>query len=386
MPETVAVVGCYETRQQRRLQDQTATELVFEAVDGALADAGLTTDDVDGVAAEWLGPGGNEVTPGAADWARQLGSTLTWISDTFPAGPIAMADAAAAIRDGRCSTVVIAGGQGDLLPPPGQSVAGYTRFENEFIGMWGATTPTEFALVAQRHMDIYGTTPEQIAGVAATIRNHGHRNPNAVMYGRGPYTVEDILSSPMVSSPLHRLELPLVSAGAAAIVVTNRHQNVRSRPVYLLAGATEYRSSAYVNPPIYEEVGRIGEDIADRVFERSGLIREDIDLFQLYDTSAFEVIRQFEVLGYCKEGEGGPFVADGRISIGGSHPVCTDGGVLSHGALGRAQMTQKVIEAVQQLRGESEDRQVADARTALVGAGGPPVGFYSLAILGLEQA
>lgn len=382
MLEPVAVVGVYETRQERRIDDAAPMELVVEAVRGALADAGLGKDAVDGVAAEWPGPGGSDVRPGVADWARLLGQTLTWVSDTYPAGPFALNDAVAAIRAGRCSTVLIAGGQAGSLPAPGTGVASYTRFGNEFIGLWGATTPTEFALVAQRHMALYGTTSEQIAGVAATIRNHGSRNPKAVMFGRGPYSVADVLDSPPVATPLHLLELSLVSEGAAAMVVTNRIDEVSSQPVFLLAGATEVRGGAYVNPPIDDEVGALGRAAANVVFARANLTRDEVDVFGLYDATAFEVIRQFEVLGYCAEGEGGAFVEDGRLALGGSHPTNTDGGLLSHAHLGQQQMTQKVIEAVQQLRGDCGDRQVLGARIAVVGAGGPPAGFYSLVALG----
>lgn len=380
----VAVAGVYETRQAKRITDASTTELVVEAFRGALDDAGLGIGDVDGVAAEWSGPGGSTVMPSSSDWARQLGRPLSWISDTLPAGPFALADAVAAIRDGRCSTVLIGGGQAGVLPGPGQNVATYTQLENEFIGLWGATTPTEFALLARRHMDLYGTTAEQLATVAATIRNHGSINPAAVMRGRGPYDVDSVLSSPMVSSPFHLLELSLVSEGAAAIVVTDRIADLRGRPVFCLGGGSEIRGNAYVNPPVYEQIGDMGERLADRVFGAAGLDRTDIDLFQLYDPTAFEVIRQFEVLGYCKAGEGGPFVSDGRIGLAGSHPLNTDGGLLSHAHLRIQQMTQKVIEAVRQLRGQCGDRQIRGARTALVTGGGPPAGFYSMVVLGTE--
>lgn len=378
------MAGVYETRQAKRITDASTTELVIEAFRGALDDAGLGIEDVDGVAAEWSGPGGSTVMPSSSDWARQLGRPLSWISDAMPAGPFALVDAVAAIRDGRCSTVLIGGGQARVLPGPGRTVAAYTQLDNEFIGLWGATTPTEFALLARRHMDLYGTTAEQLATVATTIRNHGSINPNAVMYGRGPYDVDTVLDSPMVCSPFHLLELSLVSEGAAAIVLTDRIDELRSHPVFCLGGGSELRGNAYVNPPIYEEIGDMGEALADRVFSRAGLAREDIDVFQLYDPTVFEVIRQFEVLGYCKTGEGGPFVSDGRIRLGGSHPVNTDGGLLSHAHLKIQQMTQKVIEAVQQLRGLSGERQVVGARTALVTGGGPPAGFYSLVALGTE--
>lgn len=386
MKRPVAVVGVYETRQAKRITDSTAMALITEAFRGALDDAGLSVSDVDGVAAEWPGPGGSDVLPGSMDWAHQLGRPLSWISDTITAGPVALADAVSAIRNGQCSTVVIAGGQASALPQPGANVAAYTQFENEFIGVWGATTPTEFALIARRHMDLFGTTPEQIAHVAATIRNNGRINPSAVMYRRGPYSVQDVLDSPMVCSPMHLLELSLVSEGAAAMVVTDRLDSLKKEPIFVLGAGSEIRSNSYLNPPVYEEVGDIGRDLGERVFANACRGIEDIDVFEFYDPTAFEVIRQFEVLGYCKEGEGGHFVEGGRIGLNGSHPINTDGGLLSHAHLRITQMTQKVIEAVQQLRGECGPRQVQGAANALVSAGGPPAGFYSLAILGRDSS
>jgi acetyl-CoA acetyltransferase len=183
---------------------------------------------------------------------------------------------------------------------------------------------------------------------------------------------------------MHLLELSLVSEGAVAMVVTNRMEDIRTRPVYVLSGATEVHGSFYVNPPVYEEVGSMGADAAARAFADAGIDRADVDVFELYDPTAFEVIRQFEALGYCAPGEGGAFVEDGRIALGGTHPTNTDGGLLSHAHLRIQQMTQKVIEATQQLRGECGNRQVDGAQIALVTSGGPPAGFYSLALLGAD--
>lgn len=380
----VAIVGVFETEQSRRI-DKPPMQLFIEAVHGALEDCGLTKDDIDGVAGEWPGPGGSAVAPGGFDWARQLGGDLTWIEDTMPAGTLALTRAVAAIRGGLCSTAIVVGGQSRVVPPPGSAVIAYTRAANEFIETWGATTPVEFALIARRHMHLFGTTEEQIAEVSTAVRNHGHINPHAVMYGRGPYTKEDILSSRWICEPFRVLDLSLVSEGATAMIISNRLDSVRSKPVYMLAGGTEYHDNAYVNPAIYDTVGRMGKKTTKEVFAAAGIERDEVDVFQLYDATSFEVIRQFEILGYCEEGEGGDFVSGGRISLGGTHPTNTDGGLLSHAHLGLQQMTHKVIEAVQQLRGESGDRQVPDAKVAAVGTGGPAPGFYSFAILASER-
>jgi acetyl-CoA acetyltransferase len=381
----VAVVGVYETEQARRLPDRTAISLMIEAVQGALADAGLPKDAIDGVAGEWPGPGGNDAHRSSADWAKQLGVPLRWIDDVYPGGPIALERARAAIEVGVCSTVLVVGGQAAATPVPGGSVMDYTRMSTEFIEVWGSTTPVEFALIARRHMHLYGLSQEDIAHVSATIRNHGHVNPKAAMFGRGPYTVDDVLESRMVCTPFHLLDLSLVSEGAAAMIVTNRLNEISSVPVFVSGVASEFWGSSYVDPPVYEELIDIGTDSSHRALEQAVVDLGDVDVFQLYDPSSFEVIRQFEMLGYCGKGEGGDFCGDGRLLVDGSHPTNTDGGLLSHAHLRLQQMTQKVIEAVQQLRGTCGPRQVRGAEVALVTAGGPPARFFSTVVLTREQ-
>lgn len=381
----VAVVGVYQTEQARRLPHRTAIDLMIEAVKGALADVGLTKEAIDGVAGEWPGPGGNDAYSTSADWAKQLGLRLRWIDDVYPGGPIALERARAAIEAGICSTVLIVGGQAAVTPPAGAAVADYTRISTEFIEVWGSTTPVEFALMAQRHMHLYGLTSASIAEVSATIRNHGSINPRAAMFGRGPYSVDDVLASRIICTPFHLLDLSIVSEGAAAMLVTNRLDEISSVPVFISGAGSEFWGSSYVDPPVYDEIIDMGTDATSRALAQAGVGAGDIDLFQLYDPTSFEVIRQFEMLGLAPRGEGGNFCADGRLRFDGSHPTNTDGGLLSHGHLKMQQMTQKVIEAVEQLRGISGDRQVDHPEVAIVTAGGPPARFFSTTILTREQ-
>jgi acetyl-CoA acetyltransferase len=175
-----------------------------------------------------------------------------------------------------------------------------------------------------------------------------------------------------------------VSEGAAAMIVTNRSADVSSTPVFVAGAASEFWGSPYVDPPVYEELIDMGADSTGRAMQQAGVSLDDIDVFQLYDPTSFEVIRQFEMLGACVRGRGGEFCAGDRLTAGGSHPTNTDGGLLSHAHLGMAQMTHKVIEAVEQLRGSSGVRQVDGARLALVTAGGPPARFFSASVLATE--
>jgi acetyl-CoA acetyltransferase len=242
----------------------------------------------------------------------------------------------------------------------------------------------QFALVATRHMHEFGTTPEQIAHVAATIRNHGHVNPEAVMFGAGPYTAADVLASPLIATPLHRLDCCLVNEGGAAIVVTTaeRARDLATPPVHILGGGMEFFQGNYANPPLYRELRTLGRDAAARTLGRAGVKASDIDVFSLYDPVSFEVLRQFEMLGLCGEGEGGAFCGGDRLTLTGSCPTNLDGGMLAGSWTGTAQLTLKVIEAVRQLRRVNGARQVPNAELALATNAGSGAQHVELVLLG----
>jgi acetyl-CoA acetyltransferase len=370
------VVGVHATEQAKRI-DRPSIDVCWEAVLGALDDAGLSPADVDGVGVRWPGPGG--LADDCASWGRFLGSgPLHWTVDGHggTGGIRSLASSAAAIRSGLCDTVVVGGGRA--------GVDKERRTLQQFSEPWGAWGVTVYALIARRHMYQFGTKPEHIAKVAATIRNHGHANPEAVMYDRGPYTIDDVLASPMVASPFHLLELSIFAQGGAAMVLTTleRARDLRQPPIALLGAGYEIHQANYVNPPLYDEVGRIGETTAERVLGTAGVRPEDIDVFCLYDPNAFEVIRQFEILGLCKEGEGGPFVEDNDLSINGNYPTNPDGGLLSYAWCHMQTQTLKVIESVKQLRGQAGARQVDDASLAVAANAGAGSHHWEMALLG----
>nr|WP_271209686.1 thiolase family protein [Rhodococcus wratislaviensis]GLK34388.1 hypothetical protein GCM10017611_12350 [Rhodococcus wratislaviensis] len=379
--QDVAVVGIYATEQSRALPHRTSLELAQEAVFGAIADAGLKPSDVDGVAAEWPGAGGR---PGeGSSWARALGGSVRWIADSLldTSGVRGVLKAAAAINAGLCDVAVVGGGMAGMFGPGATVSAGVEP--GEFTDVWGAYVVPLFALVAAEHMHRFGTTSEQLASVSATIRNNGHTNPEAIMFGRGPYTVDDVLASPMVASPLHRLDVCLSGEGGAAVVLTSmaRARDLPHIPVSVLGGSMEAIGGPYFTPPSYGAVGRIGAAAAERAFAIAGRSRDDVDVLSLYDPSSFEIIRQLEVLGYCPEGEGGRYVTSESIGIVGPRPVNPDGGCLSYAWNGTQQMTLKVIECVRQIRGTAV-HQVQGVETALAANAGSAAGHYELAILG----
>ncbi|MFO1188921.1 MAG: thiolase family protein [Alphaproteobacteria bacterium] len=378
----IAIVGVYTTQQALRI-DREPLSLCLEAAQGAMRDAGIEKSQIDGICGRWMGPGGTALHPGSPDWSTLLGIPLTWIGDSYPSGVPALMDAAAAIGAGLCNTVLVVGGQSRTRTAGGPVVA-YTRPDNEFTACYGSYTTAQFALVAQRYFHLFRPDPAKMAGVAASIRTMGGLRPGAALFGRGPFTAEDVMASPPVVEPFHLLELCLASEGAAAFIVTSieRARDCAKRPVRVLGGGMEWARQQYVDPPIYDEVGRIGVDAIRRATAMAGVSVNDLDVFQLYDANAFEIIRQLEVFGFCGEGEGFDFVAERGIGTASRNlPVNTDGGLMSFGHIGWSGPTLKVIEAVRQLRHEAPTSQVPDAELGIISGAGSGAQYFNLAIL-----
>lgn len=360
--QQAVIVGAFNTRQARVLNGETSDSITLAAIRGALADAGLSLNDVDGVN---ILPG-LDVVNGNRTFGYWLGIPFFWVGRAAP-GPAAVVEAAMAIESGMCETVVVASGQAGVHTDKG-SVAPWTRPSNEFIECWGLHTPAEFALSAREHMTRFGIGSEQIAYIASVIRNNGHRNPEAIYYGRGPYTVEDVLASRMIADPYRLLDCAMTAEGGSGLVLTTaeRAKDLPGTAISVLGGASEDWGPSYTHPPTYARVGHLGVRTADLAFRRAGIDRDDVDVFELYDNFSWEIIRYFETLGYCAEGEGGDFVADGAIEVGGRYPIVTDGGTMSHSHTGESQRFQRVVQAVRQLRGTSAANQVVGSQTAVV--------------------
>src|ERR1700716_621311 len=241
-------------------------------------------------------------------------------------------------------------------------------------------------------MHVYGTTREQLSIVAATIRNNGSQNPEAVYYQRGPFSPDDITASRPIADPFHLLDCATTSEGGCALVVANvekvldKGETVR-RPIYVLGSGADFHGPSYQHPPAWDLAGRrgghgryvngvVGRRAAECAFRHAGIGPDDVDVLELYDPFSFEIIRQLEAFGFC---------GDGHIAIGGSHPITTDGGTMSFSHAGaNPQMMQRAIRAVQQLRGEAGALQVPDAHIALCSNGGAGALFTPLLILGDE--
>ena len=380
----VAVVGVHNTRQARSLPAHDSRSITLEAAFAAVEDAGLSPIDIDGVTGV-----------SSADFIYQTRIGPVWRSMS-PLGIPSVLEAAAAICTGMASTVLVSAGSAGLYTER-NSTAPWTRPTNEYVASFGMFTAAEFALIARRHMHVYGTKPEALATVAATIRNNGDINPDAVYYGRGPFTPDDVLNSRMVADPFHLLDCAMTSEGGAALVLTRADiaADLPHPPIFLLGGNTDHFGPTYQHPPTFELGGKRGPDLvngwagrraARDAFRMCGLGPTDVDVCEFYDPFSFEIIRQFEAYGFCGEGEGGDFVMDGTIGPGGRFPITTDGGLMSYSHGGATvQLLQRVIRAVQQLRGDCATRQVPGARVAMCSNGGAGALFTDVMLLGRDQ-
>ncbi|HUE29593.1 MAG TPA: acetyl-CoA acetyltransferase [Verrucomicrobiae bacterium] len=361
-----AVVGAYE-HPTRFAPDKTAFQLHAESARGALADAGLTVKDVDGFFTSGVGP------IGILSLAGHLNLRPCYVDSQAIGGSSFVSHclhAAAAIDAGLCTVALVTYGStaaserfaigtatgGFVLEPP-----------DNFEAPFGPTIVGSYALVARRHMHEYGTTSEQLAEIAVTMRRHAGLNPEAKY--RDPITVEDVLASRVISSPLHLLDCCVISDGGGALVLTavERARDLRKSPVVILGAAEALRHAEIGARDLLDIAARQSGPLA---LARAGVTHADIDLAMIYDSYTITVLATLEALGFCAPGEGGAFCAGGRIGLGGALPVNPDGGGLSSNHPGMRGIF-LVIEATRQLRGECGPRQVKDAKLALVhGTGG----------------
>ncbi|MEY4130887.1 MAG: hypothetical protein RLZZ31_1011 [Actinomycetota bacterium] len=380
----VVIAGVFNTRQARVLDEHDSQSITMEAALGAIANAGLTPRDIDGVVGSL-----------ASNFLFQARCGPAWRSMS-PLGIPAILEAAMAIACGLATRVVVATGEAGSYRQHA-ATAPWTRPTNEFVAPFGMFTAAEFALMARRHMHMYGTTSEQMAHVAAVVRNNGSVNPQAVYYGKGPFTADDILQSRMIADPFHLLECAMTSEGGTALVLSRADiiDDLPHKPVFLLGGGTDHFGPSYQHPPVWDLggskrkdliAGNVGRRAAEESFARAGIGPQDVDVCEFYDPFSFEIIRQFEAFGFCGAGEGGDFVTSGAIEPGGKFPVTTDGGTMSfsHGGAS-VQLFQRVVRGVQQLRGECETRQVENAEIAMCTGGGSGALFTDVVLLGTER-
>jgi acetyl-CoA C-acetyltransferase len=380
------IVGAFE-HPLRKAPDKSVAQLHAEVARGALADAGLNKDDIDGYFCAGDAPG-----VGPMSLVEYLNLKPRHVDATETGGSsylIHVAHAAQAIAAGKCNVALItlagrprsdgvATGTRPRPAAPGQP-------EVEWESAYAPVVANLYAMTAKRHMHEFGTTSEQLAWVKVAASHHAQHNPNAVL--RDVVTVEDVINSPMICDPLHRLDCCLITDGGGALIVT-RPEIARQlqRPLVKVKGsgeAVEHSAGGILNITT-----SAAAQSGPRAFADAGVTPADIKYASIYDSFTITALVQLEDLGFCKKGEGGRFVADGNLIAGvGRLPVNTDGGGLCNNhPSNRGGMT-KIIEAVRQLRGEAHPKvQVANCNLAVAQAtGGTLGGRHASATLILER-
>jgi len=358
-------------------------EILVQAAHRAVADAGLTVQDIDGVATASV-----SATMWAMPVIEHLGIRPTFIESTMLGGSSFVAHllpAMLALESGQCNAVLICYGSTQRTSTLSRAEIGKARSKLDpqpYETPYQPLNPlSSYAMAAARHMHQYGTRREHLAEIAVAARKWAQLNPEAMM--RDPLTIEEVLSARMVSDPLTVRDCCLVTDGAGAVVLVraDRAKSLKQKPVYVLGSSTavwnrQISSMHDLTVTAAQQSGRIA-------FEMAKVAPADIDVVELYDAFTINTLLFLEDLGFCNKGEGGDFVADGAIAPGGRLPVNTNGGGLSCVHPGMYGIF-ILIEAVRQLRGECGARQVQGAELALVNGNGGTLSSQSTAILGTE--
>ena len=381
----VAIVGAADT-EVGIVPNIGATDLCVRAALSAMRDAGINKDQIDGLItcdsmAEPIMYHAEAIAEYLQIFPRYCMSVGTGGGTTFSI----MHHAASAIATGMADTILIAMAdslrsgltreQAMLM----QSSTGHPQFEQPY----GPSVPAYYALIGQAHAAKYGTTAEHLASVAVACRKHAVLNPTAQM--RDPITIEDVITSRMIADPLHLLDCSLVSDGGSAVILTSaeRAKDFAQRPVYML-GVGEGHGHEHISQAQSLTTSAALES-GQRAYQMAGLTAADMDFAQLYDCFTPTVIVELEDLGFCAKGEGGPFAASGEIELGGSLPINTHGGMLSHCHPGNPGSMFALTESVFQLRGSvAAERQVKGAEVAMVHAQGGIMSSHTSLILGNE--
>ena len=375
-----AIVGVADAASPTGELDARGRVLEAAMIREALADAGLSLGDVDGVCCSGIATG----------IAEYLDLRPRFLDGTFVGGSsfeLHVEHAAAAIAAGLCDVVVGVyastprrdrrlGGSPSAFGPIGPDIAA------EWETPYGPLLPmTSYALAADRHMHQFGTTSEQLARIAVDARRWAAMNPRA--RHRDPITIDDVLASPVIASPLHQLDCCLRTDGAGAYVLTSakRARDLAQPPVLVLGASSA--SDHWVISQMPDLTVTPGARSGPEAFRHAGITTDDVDVLQAYDSFTITALLHLEDLGFCAKGEGGAFAEDGKLGPGGSLPTNTNGGGLSYTHPGQYGIF-LLVEAVRQLRGTAGERQVAGAEVAVAHGCGGVLSSTGTVVLGTE--
>jgi acetyl-CoA acetyltransferase len=354
-----------------RVPDKTAAALMAQGARNAIADAGLTKDDVEG-----LGAHGPLLAP--IEVGEYLGLRPTWVDSTNVGGSsweVMAQHAAAAISAGEIDVALLTYGstaRSDVKRQlRGSMAAVNTGGALQFETPYGPTLIAKYAMAARRHMIEYGTTVDQLAEVAVAAHEWAVTNDNA--FERERITIDDVAAAPMIADPFTTKHVCLRTDGGGAVVLASERvaRDCAKEPIWIMGAAN---AASHVSMSEWHDFTTSAAAVSGpKAFAAAGITPADVDVCQLYDSFTSTVLLTVEDLGFCAKGEGGPFIASGALRPGGALPTNTDGGGLASCHPGMRGMF-LLVEAVRQLRGECGDRQVPDARLSCVHAMG---GFFS---------
>lgn len=382
LSRSIAIAGVAES-DLGKVPGKTALELQAQAAGRALRDAGIALNEVDGVFAH------TDDRFSSLQLSEYLGLRPRYVDSTNVGGMsniLHVRHAMAAIAAGMCSVALVTYGSTQLSDGTRKSGAGAVDNpatpRGQFVAPYGQLSPIGYyAMVAQLHRHRHGTTPQDLAEVAVAARRWAQLNPQA--YRREPTSLEEVMASPVIASPLRQRDCCLVTDGGGALVITSaaRARDLPGKPVYVM-GVAESHAHHYTPFDTADWLDTNVAGTAEAALRMADVARDDIDVVQIYDHFTIGVLQSLEELGFCGRGEAGDFVAGGALAPGGRFPINTSGGGLSYGHPGMFGMF-LVIEAVRQLRGECGERQLPKAELALCHAPGLVFSCNTTMILGV---
>jgi acetyl-CoA acetyltransferase len=378
------ITGAFDTA-VGELPSSSCMGLHAQAAMGAVADAGLSFADIDGVLCAYSFTEPHLML--ASVFCEYMGIHPGYCAAIQAGGAsacIMVMQAAALVASGQCRHVLVVTGDNRLtgMSRDGAVAAladvGHQQFERPF----GISVPASYAIVARRYMHETGTTPEQLAAIAVEHRRHAARHPKA--HKREPITVEQVLASKEIASPLRMLDCCLISDGGAAIVVSSRDaaRDTRGQPVEVLGAGQGHTHEHIIAAPSLTDFGCKASSQA--AFARAGVMAIDIDVAEIYDSFTITLAVELESIGFFQRGEAGHAAARGELGLGGRLPCNTHGGLLSYGHSGAAGGMFHAVEAVHQLRGRADVRQVQDAKLAFVHGDGGILSAHCSLVLGVH--
>lgn len=384
MRGSVAIIGMGETA-VGSLPNQGSTEICAEAARLALEDAGLGKHQIDGLITcnPWVEPHLYHAEM-FAEYMQIFPKFCMTLNAGGATSLAAVQRAASAIMTGVCETVLLTHGDNPRTGMTGRETGEKmkTTLHPQFDLPYGIPLTNGYAMAARAHMHEYGTTPEQLAAVAVSARQHACLNPAAEM--RTPLTVDDVLNSPMAAEPLHALDCSLWSDGGAAVIIVaaERAKDFPNRPVYFLGcGEGHWHEHLYQTRSL---LATAASESGPRALQMAAMTPADMDFAQIYDCFTSVAIVELEDLGFCAKGEGGPFVEAGHTNLGGTIPMNTHGGLLSHSHTGHPGAMFALTEAVTQLRGDGGQRQVTNAEVGLIHGQGGVLSSHCTLVLGTQ--